>query len=162
MFAYCLNRAVNGRDASGCLTVGVGLDVSAAFGIRAGASAQVVVDDNGNIGILVTYSIGGGTPSASFSAIGSFTNADTIEDLTGMGGAFGASGIAGADFTVGTAKNGDSVYGVQVSKSIVSAPMPIEAHGEATYSVLYSLDWLPKRLRKLIANELIKQINQLQ
>ncbi len=159
MFAYCNNTPVNCVDIGGCSTVGIGVDVTLAFGIRVGVSAQIVYDDS-NIGLLVIYSGGGGTPAASLSIIGSSTSADTINDLQGFGCSAGASGIIGGDVTAGKAQNGDTVYGAQASCALASAPVP-EAHAEVTYSVLYSLDWLPKCLKKLVINELLKQINRM-
>ena len=161
MFVYCNNNPGNSVDNDGLTTVGFGFDLSAGFGIRAGVSVQIVVDDDENVGILVTYSGGGGTPSAALSLIESVTNADTIEDLQGAGGAFGASSSVGGDVTVGNARNGDVVCGVQSSQALLSTPVPLEAHGEATYSVLYLPDRLPKLLKMLIENELIKQLNKM-
>ncbi len=160
MFAYCLNNSVNQLDVKGNDTCGIGIDISAAFGLRAGVTAQIVVDDNHNPGLVITFAVGGGTPAVSISAVESYTNADTIYDLKGFGGSLGGSAIVGGELSFGNARNGENVFGLQLSTTIVSAPVPVEVHGEVTYSLVYSLDSLPALL-KFILYKLVMNQNKL-
>ena len=111
-------------------TLGVGWEMSAAFVARVSTGTQLVKDGKGNIAIVRYVSFGGGTPSASASIIGTYTNAETIADLKGWGYAAGLSGpylggevIGGEGYSGGTLSYGGSPF-----------PIPAEGHGEVTYT----------------------------
>ena len=138
-------------DPSGCSTFSLGWDISGAFGLRIGVSGQVVIDDDGNMGLMVSGVLGGGMPAAGALKTGTYTNADTIWDLNGVGFAVGGSFGVGVDAVFGEARDGSPVYGVQVSGLGPSTPFP-EGHGELTKTVVIPLDWLPTYVKKEIYN----------
>ena len=148
LYVYAMNNPNKYVDPSGCITVAIGGDISAALGLRLGLSGQIVVDDNENVGFAIGGVLGGGMPAAS--AVGTFTvtNADTIFDLNGTGFAVGGSALVGIDGVVGESQNGVPVYGIQIGKGI-STVFP-ELHGELSKTSVVSLNWLPSSIKNLI------------
>jgi len=143
-------------DPSGEITFAIGGEAAAAFLLRLGVSGQLVIDDKGNFGIILSGEGGGGTPAASISGTFTMTNADTIFDLSGLG--FGGGGSAafglpislGIDVIGGATKNGIPVYGGQIVIG-ASTPWP-EGHGFLSYSGVISLNWLPNWLKNEISD----------
>ncbi len=81
LFIYCLNNPFSYSDQNGFYVVYVGGSVDIAAGWKIGGFAGVVFDTEGNKGVMVTVSLGGGTPSASVNLAGGLTNAATIFDM---------------------------------------------------------------------------------
>lgn len=142
LYVYCANDPVFHVDPTGRVTYAAGGDVAAAFVLRLGVTGQFVVDDDGNVGFLVSGAVGAGTPSASVAAVTTVTFADTIFDLEGKGKSIGASGSLGFDYVDGTARDNSTVRGYQVSKGVSATP--IEAHWDTTKTVVYSLNHMPE------------------
>ena len=88
---YCLSNPLKCIDADGRWTLAVGGNAVAAFLLEVGLTGQVVIDGHGNIGILVAVDMGGGTPNAEAAVVFTYTGADTIFDLRGIGCAAGAA-----------------------------------------------------------------------
>ena len=126
---YCGNTKEN-------LTVAVGLEAAAAFGLRLSAGTQIVADSKGNVGVLIYGGIGGGTPSASISANLTITGAEDIFALDGTG-AVGGGSIGG--FAI-EATEGSGYFGGTFSFSPAgfSTILP-EAHGEITFTKVYDI-----------------------
>lgn len=130
---------------NGKYTFGIGGSAYAQFLLRLGVNGQLVTDNQGNVGILLSISAGGGTPNAGAGGVVMVTTADTIYDLSGVGVSGGASAwIVGADMLAGTARNGDPVVGIQIGLGI--SAFPIEGHAEVSYGGVISLNWLPNKI----------------
>jgi hypothetical protein len=127
LYVYCMNKPLMYVDPSGRLTVAVGGYGAAAFVVKAGVSSQYVIDDNKNVGIIITVQGGGGTPTANAGGVVTITNADKITNLKGLGGEGGGSLWAGAELVIGK-----GYQGINFSFGF-STPLP-ELHGEGTYS----------------------------
>jgi len=90
-YVYCINNPLRYIDADGRWTLAVGGNAVAAFLLKVGLTGQAVVDGHGNIGILIAVDMGGGTPNAGAALAFTYTGADTIFDLRGIGCAVGAA-----------------------------------------------------------------------
>lgn len=132
-------------DPSGLWTFALGADASAALGLRLGVNGAFVVDDKGNVGIVLGAAIGGGTPAASVGGTVTVTTADNIFHLRGASAVGGGSWVVGADVTIGQAKREDgekyNIFGIVLGAGL-SIPLP-EAHGELAGTAVISLNWLP-------------------
>ena len=178
MFAYCGNNPVNNSDPDGLCpydgsvcdfrrlerglpprnckcakkqvnqTLTVGVTGKAAFGVDGSVSIGLAVDSKGNIGIIKSIGLGGGTPSASFSVFEAYTNAPDIEKLKGastqIGGSidFGASvGVDGIFFK--NQETNENYYGNSVSVGIGVGVIPFEFHSEVVNSDLVTINNKP-------------------
>lgn len=156
LYVYAMNNPLTFIDPSGETTFALGGDAAVAFLLKFGVSGQLVLDNKGNLGVILAGEGGGGTPSASASGTFTMTNADTIFDLSGLGfgtggsAAFGLPVSLGIDVIGGNARNGTSVTGGQIAVG-VSTPFP-EGHGQFSYSGVISLNWLPKSMKNGISN----------
>ncbi|MPM69798.1 hypothetical protein SDC9_116746 [bioreactor metagenome] len=149
LYVYCMNNPVGHVDPAGLWTISLGVEASAAFLVSIGLSGQIVVDDNGNVGLILTGIGGGGTPAAAVTGALTVTTADEIFDLNGKGSSGGGSWGFGADAVTGNARDGSTVFGVQVVGFGASVPLP-EAHGQLTLTGVISLNWLPQWLKERI------------
>ena len=152
LYGYCLNNPNKYKDPSGELTISLGGSISAAFLLKLGISGEIVIDDNGNIGVLVSASIGGGSPTLGASGTITITSADEIFDLNGIGASGGGSyAVAGGDLIIGKARDGSAVLGIQVSGG-VSTPLP-EFHASLDGAKVVSLNWLPTWVKNMVISE---------
>ena len=163
MFAYCSNSPVCSSDPLGTYrfledwdpsevrqsqkkdivdgVVGRGVEGSAAFGVRGSLGGQIVYDGT-NIGLLFYGSLGGGTPTSSFSQTYTLSNAESIHDLAGVGFACGGSatlpifGVAGKSAGL-EFMCGEGYQGLTLSSG-VGCSLP-EAHGELTYTIVIDI-----------------------
>ena len=122
-------------------TVGVGGNISGAYLIRAGVTAQLVYDGE-NVGLLIAGAGGAGTPVVGASAVLTVTNAADIFQLRGMGIETGvpASGMPiplvpeiGIEGVIA-----DGFQGVNLSTNWEVKPM-FEGHGELSYTLVIEL-----------------------
>ena len=96
------------------------LSGSAAAGVYGAASVGIIIDDNGNVGVVYGASVGGGTPSAGAGVQLQITNADTIWDTKGVGFEVGGSILGfGVSYVGGKARDGSYVHGVGISPTNV-------------------------------------------
>jgi RHS repeat-associated protein len=108
LFAYVGNDPVNFRDPRGLWTVGAFVSGGAGLGWGVGGGAAVVgsSSDGGLLGTL-------GSGAAYGAGVGGglqFTNADSVQDLTGWGGSIGVSlGILGIEVDYGNGYWGVSI-----------------------------------------------------
>lgn len=130
----------------------VGISISGAFGARASYSIGIAADCYGNIGIICTPGLGGGTPSASVGMYSSWTNAPHIDKLSGesvqLGGSVGAGFLAGASIgadVIGfyNKEENKAYYGFSssVGVTVVPALLPVsaEGHGDVSYSTIKNM-----------------------
>ena len=164
LYAYSMNNPCNYKDDSGFFTVGTGVEVAAALGFRINFDGQLVVDDDGNVGILYGGVVGGGLPAWGASGTTTVTNADAIYDLEGMGMEVGGSVnlvvvplSAGVDGMIGKAKDGTTVYGATISVG-AKASLPVEEHGVVTNTKVVGLN-LSEKARE-ITKKIIKYIGE--
>lgn len=108
-------------------TKAIGAGVNAGFGIVVGASGQFVVDKDGNWDVQVTFSAGGGTPTAGASIFESENNASQISDNTGGGRTVGGSIGVGYDQNLS-----DSCTGETVSLALGTDDILPEIHADLT------------------------------
>ena len=103
MFAYCLNNPVNGADANGARTMGIGLNINFNIFYECGyyGSIGLFVDDKGHLELQYsnTELFANETGSVGLADIGAGfffqeTNRETIYDLYGKSTSIGASGGA--------------------------------------------------------------------
>ena len=135
LYVYCLSNPIKYSDSIGEATYAIGLGASLSFLIRGGGSAQLVVDDYGNVGIAITQEYGGGFPNIAAGVVLTFTGADTIFDLKESGYAVGGSiGPIGLDLN-----GAEGYYGVEINVGIGILP---EGHGLYTYTDIISLNSL--------------------
>ena len=150
LFAYCNNNPVNMVDYSGFLCVGFGLVVSSAFLLTSSIAFMLIGDSEGNAGIFVVLSIGGGAPSLSGGVTLMIDSSETIFDLEGwsytIGGSAGEGVMLGGDLIF----SGTKLTGAQLTiGATAKLPLPVEVHGLATRTILlYS--W--KMSSRVIAN----------
>ena len=137
-YQYGISNPITYWDPNGLLVIALGYDISEAFGIRGGIGAQLVIDDNLNVGLVTYTSVGGGFPAIGLGgAAGGVYFTDEIWDLNGLGFAVGG-GINGTvfgfpvsgslEFSFGTARDGSMVLGVFVAGKPEVA-LPVEMHG---------------------------------
>lgn len=108
-------------------TKAIGAGVNAGFGIVVGASGQFVVDKDGNWDVQVTFSAGGGTPTAGASIFESENNASQISGNTGGGRTVGGSIGVGYDQNLS-----DSCTGETVSLALGTDDILPEIHADLT------------------------------
>jgi hypothetical protein len=143
-------------DPLGLFTMSIGVDFSAALGLRVGASGQFVIDDKGNVGIILAVDGGAGTPAAAINGVITMTNANNIFELNGISVAMGASAAFGLPVALGlegivaTTPSGATMMGVMVSVGLAT-PWP-EIHTHVSYGRVLSLNWLPRFMKNLIVN----------
>ena len=134
MFKYKEKAANNDKEG----TFAYGITGLAAFGASATASVAVVWDKKGNTGIMLTTGAGGGTPSASFGALYSFTNAPTIDKLNGVSSQYGGSASyyvsIGGEFTMFEDSSTNKIYTGGTLTVGMGTPTVAEAHSDLTNS----------------------------
>lgn len=163
LYAYVLNNPIKYKDYNGFWTVAVEGELSFAFGIRLSIGIQLVMDDNGNIGLIFYGAGGGGFPTASGSGTFTVTSADTIYDLKGVGFTVGGSGnipigispSVGIETSGGNSQNGNPVIGATASFGIsITLPfIPVEMHGEITASNVVGLNWIFNFISKIFVKD---------
>ena len=105
-----------------------------------GVGYEYAYDDKGNIGILRTKSLGGGTPALNAGIVVSETDADSIHALEGKGFEVGGSAEFGRDLIYGYNDEGTTYSGKQDSIGAIPTAIIPEMHGKLTDSdfvVLY-------------------------
>ena len=126
------------------MTKTTGLNVSVAFGVDVSGSFGLTKDNKGNVGIVGTGCLGGGTPNASVSAFKTVTSAPDIYKQKGMstqiGGSFTVMEIGvGGEYVYFQDKDG-AYQGVTVLGGIGVSAIPAEIHGEEGFSVVYGFN----------------------
>ena len=125
MFAYCENDPANRSDPYGLFTIAIGFVATAAWMDGLGICGQIIVDDNWNVGILISgYGIVG-TPNVSAGLVATYTNADTIYDLNGTG-YFAGGSCMGVGLDVGYGRSpltNEEITALSVSWLPVSSDM---------------------------------------
>lgn len=145
-YEYCRSNPLSHVDPNGRWTVAVlAGDISLAALLRIGGSAAFAFDDDGNVGVMRTAAIGGGTPSLGVSSFLQVTNADTIRDLQGWGFECGLSaspgwtlGVMGVFGSPNTDQEPYRGFEVHLGPS-VNIPFLLEGHATATYTEVWDL-----------------------
>ncbi len=160
-YTYVLNNPLMYVDPLGQFTISLGGNASGAFILGVTGGAEIIVDDNLNVGIMVNGGLGGATPSISGNPVGTFTTADTIYDLKGTGMSAGGSvGFAvlqgGADFIEGYSSiTGEPIYGVQIAAGGFGIAPVAEAHAYHTWTtILDAPKWLEEKIIEKVKNYL--------
>ena len=122
-YQYCYSNPLKYWDPNGLFVVGLGVDFSASISVRGGVGAQIIVDDEFNVGIATYTAKGGGFPAIGAGGTVTFSTADTIYDYGGASIAAGG-GING--LVVGAPLSGS----VEIAVSLGSSP--------TTYSITFS------------------------
>lgn len=96
IFAYCCCNPLSYFDYMGMLTVSIGFDAGAVFGLGVSAGIFISFDDHGNIAVQWDYSLptspnitSAGTIGASVSAYVSITDLDNVYELEGAAQSLG-------------------------------------------------------------------------
>ena len=150
-YVYCGNNPTGYVDVWGLWTFALGGDLAAAFGLRVSAGAQIALDGEGNVGILWYGGAGGGTPVASATGTATFTNANTIYSLSGLGTASGVS----AGFLGGEVPIAEGIVGFTFSAGV--SIIPAEGHAEMTYTGVKGITW--EILRDYLLEKLRKEMS---
>ena len=123
----------------GTISIGLGGNVAAGFGATGGYN--LVIDKEGNYGLLSTVGVIGGSPSAGAGVNVQITNAPDIYYLEGLGMIAGGSFAPGIPASVGgdvllipNSSESTMYCGTSIQVS-VSTPLP-EMHAGVTYSTL--------------------------
>lgn len=162
-YLYVRNNPIIYLDPLGLVTYGYGLSGNAAFLLRAEGSASIVIDHHGNVGIMLSFGGGAGTPVIGGAKTYTVTAADTIYDLRKWGG---TAGVAVAPATVGVGIDYVQVGfdkksmapGIMFSVDAEAKPWA-EGHATASYSYVFGVNLSPY-IKDLI-NGGIRQINSL-
>lgn len=121
-----------------------GVNFSAAFGADISFSFGFTRDNKGNLGVVCTGCVGGGTPSASISAYKTITSAPNIYKQKGLstqiGGSFSIKDISiGAEYVYFQDKD-DAYHGITFLCGIGIPGVSVEIHGEEGFSVVYGFN----------------------
>ncbi len=140
LYVYCAENPLRFVDRNGQWTLALGGEIAGAFGLRLSKGWQIIIDGEGNIGLLSYSGIGFGTPTISGAAVLTWTNASSILDLDGRGGAAGWS-VYAFGFESNMGGNGlNSPIGF--TGSVGFSNTPFEAHAEITKTkVIIIGDW---------------------
>jgi len=172
-YLYCGNDPVNGVDPLGLDTMHVQVSGMASLGFSAMAQFGIVVDDNFNIGTMITHNswrpietpppgftkwgMGYGLPAASVGLAFGWTNADTIFDLEGPGISVGGSigsplwgPSLGADYLSGVQRDGQLYHGFEITPAMSVGSFGFEAHGHYTWTEVISWDALEQHKRDMM------------
>lgn len=122
-----------------------GVNGAASFGVGVSVSVGTTYDNNGNVGVIVTGAIGGGTPSASISAYKTETSAQNIYKQAGVSLQTGGSASIGlisfgAEYSLFPDTETSEVYRGGTALIGVSVPIPAEIHGEIGYSFVWGFN----------------------
>ena len=135
-YSYAWNNPTNRANPSGLDTRGVGLAGSGGgAGLGVAGGVMVVWDDNGKVGILLSWGGGGYTvPTASVGVAYQQTGSADICNLpspTVYSGISGGESLgAGVDWLVSSDANGRPYHGQQFQLGwTAKAPLPLEYHG---------------------------------
>lgn len=105
-----------------------------------GVSGNVglVMDSDGDVGVIYTVGAFGGTPSASALGFVSLSNAQDIEDLKGFafeaGGSFSEGLCLGGEICFFKGSDGNPKAAVNLQAGISAPGLPVECHAGTTYS----------------------------
>jgi hypothetical protein len=143
-------------------TLARGFEGSAAFIVHVAVGGQLVIDRNGNVGIIGSFNPGLGSPSAAIGGTVTATTARNIKHLeyaeTYTVGASGAIGpvTVGVDYIIGHYKRTEPHYWIHGGMAFVgiSSPWP-EGHGTVSYSGVVELNWLPDFAKVWISSTVI-------
>jgi RHS repeat-associated protein len=149
-YAYCLDDPVNRVDPSGLWTIGLTslgepfLSTALLLGnfsvseyVRLSYTRMIVVDGHGNVGLLRSQTVGGGSPAVALTSQYQYTTADDIGQLAGglSSGAAGGSAtfrVEGVPVTAGAeAVCGKGYRGFNLDAGSAVGP-PYEGHASAT------------------------------
>ncbi len=161
-YLYCGNDPINRIDPFGLWTVHIqGVLMGSFIGSFMG-QAGLVIDDDGNVGWIVTHNVHGitsdgapsapedwagfGTPAVSAGVALGITNADTIYDLQGRGLSIGGSlGPVTGDFLTGEQRSGEPYYGFEITFGLTYSAFGglggPEVHSHNTMTTVKPLDW---------------------
>jgi RHS repeat-associated protein len=174
-YLYCRNNPVNMVDPQGLWTFHIQGSVSATMIGSFVVQAGIVIDDNGNVGWMVTRSrlnipggyddwVGFGTPSVSAGIAIGGTNADTIFDLQGRGLSIGGSvklpmlGMVTGDFLTGNQRNGNPYYGFEITPGFLLSPLLCEVHVQQTETTVSPWNWNYRNSFENLKNSLEESI----
>lgn len=124
----------------------VGVTGSAAFGAALSGSLGITRDNKGNMGIALSFNVGGGFPSAGAGGYKTTTNAPNIYKQSGHGSTIGASGgpgvvAAGIEYNMLIDQEESCVYhGSTVSATYGFYPTIVEVHGEVGYTWVWGVN----------------------
>ncbi len=136
LYVYGLNNPILYVDSNGKTVWMINANLAAQCGLRLSASTGVIWDDQGNIGIVDTGSIGAGIFGASAGGAYAEINAPTIENIQGASIEFGGGGSIGvvggsADITLSL---GDRMYDGAIYSAGFSLGSSFDAHAQISYS----------------------------
>jgi RHS repeat-associated protein len=133
LYEYVNGDPVNRIDPLGLDTTGIGVEISGGLGFGGSFGASLVGDDCEG-GLAFTFGFGAGLGFGA-GVNSQWTNADTIQNLGGWGGAFGGGSVIGGEVVIGDGYQGGSV-GVGLPGA--------EAHAHATWTIVVPLTFNPK------------------
>ncbi|MCR9095049.1 MAG: DUF6531 domain-containing protein [bacterium] len=132
LYQYARNSPSQALDPMGLFTFSVGQFTAGGAGAGGQAQLALVADDDGNVGIALTYGVGAEIGAgASTGIVGGLSSADTIFDLEGdstvTGASAGEGAVAGVDVVDFNSRSGSDEFGVEVQFGL-GAGTPVEAH----------------------------------
>ena len=138
-------------------TTSRGITISGAFGIAVAVSFGYTYDENGNSGLYLTVSGGGGIPTAGVSVSDTTTNAPTIYDQRGLGLSMGVAVTLvptpvslGAEYNMLLDSTLDYAYSGTTTNVGVGIGLPAECHGTIDYTWVWSKEEIWCRLFNLV------------
>jgi hypothetical protein len=148
-------------------TLAVGFEGAAAFIVHVALGGQLVIDRNMSVGIIGSFDIGGGSPSASLGGTITATTAKEIKHLQGRSFVVGASGAigpvtVGIDYITANYIDSEPHYWIHGAMVFVGAStLWPEGHGALSFSGVVALDWLPDFAKALVSNTVMSAFNSL-
>ena len=99
LYCYCCNNPLKYDDRIGLSVYFIGANITAGIGIYIAADAMLVWDDEGNMGIMIGCSIGGGALVPGIGGlVGQYNNLDNIYQLCGQSVSAGVAAEFGFEY----------------------------------------------------------------
>ena len=128
-----------------------------AYGFAGTIAFGTTYDEEGNYGVFLTLSSGGGTPTFGISSFISKTNAPTIYDQRGWGTSMGGAVTpavlpicVGGEYNMLLDSNGEYAYSGVTMNAGIGVGLPGEWHGTMDYTWVWGFN--KKDLREWLFN----------